>query len=306
MTRPKVLVLLAAFNGSKWIVGQIETILNQVNVDVDVVISDDGSTDDTRAQIARFAHDERVRTISPPVPTGSAAQNFLWLIRNTSASDHEFICLADQDDIWHEEKLFRGCSALIDRGAGGYSCAVTAFWRDGRETTLRQVDRLTISDFMFEGAGQGCTFVFSASFYRLLHAFFLQNTSQTASLHYHDWAIYALSRSWNVGWIFDPKPMMRYRQHGGNDTGARESLSGIRRRFGLIRNGWYLRQLLTISEICFAAAAADPVIAEWHGLLNQPRRFVRKIRVFLFCLKGGRRRPTDKAILLLAILAGWV
>jgi rhamnosyltransferase len=304
--RPKVLVLLAAFNGAEWIVEQIESILNQAGVDLDILVSDDGSTDVTVALLERFANDQRVRVTSPPVPTGSAAQNFLWLIRSTPADRYAYVALADQDDIWHQEKLIRGCSTLAGRGAAGYSCAVTAFWNDGNETTLHQVDMVTRSDFLFEGAGQGCTFVLTAAFYLRLRTFLLQHATQTEFLHFHDWAIYALSRSWKLAWIFDQKPMMRYRQHGSNDTGARATIDGITRRLALIRSGWYLRQLLAIAQICLAAAPADFAIAEWYGLLTRPRGLVRKYRIARFCCKGGRRRLVDNAILVGAVIAGWL
>jgi rhamnosyltransferase len=306
MNRPKVLVLLAAFNGSKWILEQAESILNQINVEIHLIISDDGSTDGTRAMIERLATDQRVRTISPPVPTGSAAQNFLWLIRSTPVDGYDFISFADQDDIWYADKIYRGCCALSKTAAKGYSSAVTAFWSDGRERTLAQVETLTSSDYMFEGAGQGSTFVLAGAFYSRLRAFLLEHTSQTKLLHYHDWAIYALSRSWKINWIFDHKPCLRYRQHGENDTGARTTLGGIGRRLGRIKNGWYLEQLRVIADICFAASPSDPVIAEWHELLARPRGFVRAWHIAGFCLRGGRRRLSDRVILLSAVIAGWI
>jgi glycosyltransferase involved in cell wall biosynthesis len=53
--RPKVLVLLAAFNGSDWIVEQIESILGQEGVDLSLLIGDDGSTDGTLAKLEGYA-----------------------------------------------------------------------------------------------------------------------------------------------------------------------------------------------------------------------------------------------------------
>jgi rhamnosyltransferase len=304
MNRPTVLVLMAAYNGAKWIQDQVQSILAQADVKVALVISDDGSTDRTRSLLDRFTLDERVTLSSPTSPTGSAAQNFLWLIRNRSAENFSFVAFADQDDLWDVDKLSRACEALGAGGAGGYSCAVTAWWSGGREVILSQLDRATESDFLFEGAGQGCTYVLTAAFYQRIRAFLIQNPALTASLHFHDWAIYALSRSWRIPWTFDPAPKMKYRQHGANDTGARASIGGIVRRFRLIKAGWYGRQIATIARICFAAAPADPVIAEWHGLLAAPVGLARWYRLARFCLRGGRRRLSDKTALLIAIVSG--
>jgi rhamnosyltransferase len=306
MIRPKVLVLLAAFNGSKWILEQVESILCQVNVDVHLIISDDGSTDGSRATIDRLSVDHRVQVVSPAVPTRSAAQNFLWLIRTTPADQYDFISFADQDDVWHEDRIFRGCSALNESSAQGYSSAVIAFWSDRRSSTLTQVETPTATDFLFEGAGQGCTYVLDQTFYRRLRAFFIHHKSETELLHYHDWAIYAVSRSWKLKWIFDQKPSLRYRQHAKNDTGARTSIGGVRRRLGRIKDGWYSQQLRTIANICLAASPGDPIISEWHDLLVQPYGFLRECRIAGFCLRGGRRRWSDNAILLSAVVAGWI
>jgi rhamnosyltransferase len=306
MNYPKVLVLMAAFNGSKWIREQVDTILNQVNVDVQLIVSDDGSTDDTSAIVERFAKDGRVCLVSTGAPTGSAAQNFLWLIRTISADGYDFVSFADQDDVWQQDKLHQGCSALIRTGAAGYSSAVTAFWSDGREKVLSQVATLTSSDFMFEGAGQGCTYVLTGVFYTKVRNFFLHRAAQTKYLHYHDWAIYALARSWNVAWSFDKKPSLRYRQHDSNDTGARTSIRGMRLRIDLIRSGWYARQLRAIADICVEASPADPAISDWRQLLGRSHGLLRACRIAAFCLRGGRRRFSDRIILLGSIFAGWI
>jgi rhamnosyltransferase len=306
MSRPKVLVLLAAYNGSRWIGEQIASILRQARVDLHLLIRDDRSSDATLIEIQKYAVDPRVSVVSAPAPSGSAAQNFMSLFRDTSADEYGFVALSDQDDIWNEQKLFRACSALTDAGASGYSCAVTAFWDGGRKAIMRQVDTTTESDFLFEGAGQGCTFVITSELYRRLRSFLLEHPAETASVHYHDWTLYALSRLWQVHWVFDRQPMMMYRQHGDNDTGARLSARGIQMRLGLIKSGWYTRQLSAVSRLCLAAAPSDPLIIEWDKLLSLPQGLVRRYRVLRFCMRGGRRRRSDNLMLLGAVIAGWV
>jgi rhamnosyltransferase len=227
-------------------------------------------------------------------------------MRSAPVDDHAFIALADQDDIWSKDKLRRACAALGNSGAGGYSCSTKAFWRDGSSTILRQAEKLTRSDFLFEGAGQGCTYVLTASFYAKVRDFLRLSFVDTSSLHYHDWAIYAMSRLWSVGWIFDQQPMLEYRQHGGNDTGARTSFTGVKKRIRRIKAGWYSGQLRAIAHLSIAAAPSNPIVAEWNELLEGENGIKGKLRTVLFCLKGGRRRRTDQIILLVAALAGWI
>ena len=306
MIQPTVLVLLAARNGAQWIVQQIETILNQQRVYVRLVVSDDGSSDDTLAKVRQFAADPRVSLVAPAVPTGSAAQNFIWLIRNSHAGEFDFVALADQDDIWHEDKLAVACSAMGAHDAAGYSCSVTAFWEDGRERVLTQKASTRELDFMFEGAGQGCTFVLQVAFFRRLQEFFRSNYEQVKSVHYHDWAIYALSRSWKLGWYFDAASMVKYRQHEWNDTGARLSRSGIAKRLRLIKSGWYRRQLSGISRICMIAAPTDKRIAEWNELLARDSSLHRTFKIARVCVMQGRRRTLDNVVLLAAVVGGWL
>src|SRR5258708_33906730 len=111
------------------------------------------------------------------------------MIRNTPIGASNFVALADQDDIWHEQKLARAVSALSESEASGYSCAVTAFWKSGREQTLLQISSQTKLDFLFEGAGQGCTFVLEANLFLRLEKFFRSNEISTRLLTYRDWAI---------------------------------------------------------------------------------------------------------------------
>jgi rhamnosyltransferase len=171
---------------------------------------------------------------------------------------------------------------------------------------LQQATTTTVSDYLFEGAGQGCTFVLSASFYTQLRKFIITHSELTRSLHYHDWAIYALARAWGQSWHFDQKPSMQYRQHGRNDTGARSSLRGIRRRLSLIRCGWYRAQLITIAQLCSVGAPENPTVANWLSIFSGTNGFQRKTQILNFCVHGGRRRKSDSIILWIAALIGWI
>lgn len=303
-----MLVLLACLNGQSWITEQLSSILTQEGVHTRIVIRDDGSTDLTLARIAEFGSDPRVTLVSGSAPTGSAAQNFLTLIRDTPADDCGFVAFSDQDDVWYGDKLARACRMLGETACAGYSSATLAIWRDGRgrTTLLRQASRTTAADFLFEGAGQGCTFVLRAQFYAEVRDFVIRHRSLTAAIHYHDWLVYALARAWDETWAFDPQPSVYYRQHGRNDTGARSRLSGLAKRLGLIRQRWYHCQLVAVARVCTAAAPANPVIASWTALLLAGSSWQRRLRVASFCLRNGRRKRKDRAALVFAALAGWL
>lgn len=304
---PRVLVLLAARNGAAWIQEQVLSILEQQAVRLHIVIQDDNSSDNTVSTVIPMtAADPRVELRTNTVSSGSAAQNFFSLIRSTDAPGFDFVALADQDDIWDASKLRTAIQVLKKAGAHAYSGAVTAFWSHGRSVTLEQCPEKTESDFLFEGAGQGCSFVITADFYSRLRNHFISNPGLTSAIHYHDWSIYALSRVWGLSWAFDPHPSMRYRQHDENDTGARTSLAGVLKRLVKIRNGWYQAQLLAIAKLCLEARPESEIVSRWLNLLSSPQTLRRRLNIALFCARGGRRRKSDNAMLVASALAGWI
>jgi rhamnosyltransferase len=303
---PKVLVLLAAFNGSNWIRDQLQSVLDQHGVDVQIAIRDDGSTDHTTAVVQQFLNGGRVELSIADTPTGSAAQNFFSLIRDTSTDGFDFVAFADQDDIWDRDKLSRACNSIRQGSAAGYSSPVVAFWSDGKEQILPQEDQTTAADFLFEGAGQGCTFVLAAGFFNRVRTFIADNQHLTRRVQFHDWATYALARTWGETWHFDATPTMRYRQHHDNQLGARSGMHGFSKRLHLLKSGWYKAQLLALADLCMAAAPGNPGLIEWQKLLQQPDSLKRRAKMARFCRQAGRRRKTDRIGLVIASIAGWI
>ena len=302
-----VLVLLAAYNGSQWIEQQIRSILEQTGVAVTIVARDDGSTDSTADILSKLAEGEpRIRAQRACKPSGSASQNFFSIILDSDASAYDFVALADQDDIWDRSKLKSAVEALDRADTPGYSSAVTAFWPSGRTHLLRQKNITTDGDFLFEGAGHGCTFVLTRWFYTDLRSFFAENTSLINKLHFHDWTIYALARSWGYGWTFDPVSTMQYRQHHQNDTGARASLNGVRSRVERVRYGWYRQQLTWMQTLCGIAAPSNVTIIKWGRIFHSKSALFRRFKVAFFCLLHSRRRSTDKLALAVFSILGWI
>lgn len=306
-SRPKVLVLLACYNGARWIGQQLESILAQEGVDLRIAVRDDGSSDATMSEIARFLADGRIDLWHDRQPTGSAAQNFLALIRNNPADEFDFVAFADQDDTWYPDKLATASRMLTHCCcAAGYSSSTVAAWPNGRTALLAHSTRVTPADFLFEGAGQGCTYVMRACFYAKMRAFAIRHRPLTESVRYHDWMVYALARSWGDSWLFDSSPSMRYRQHERNDTGARSGWTGLSRRLDRMRRGWYRDQLLAIASICAAAAPGNATVRRWTRVFLEGEDWRRKVRIAIFCLQGARRRRLDNVLIAAAALAGWL
>ena len=96
----RISVCLAAYNGSRYIAGQISSILPQMTDEDELIISDDGSTDETIAVVNRHA-DKRIKLIRNPIRLG-VIKNFEKCM---SLANNEFIFLADQDDEWAPDRV---------------------------------------------------------------------------------------------------------------------------------------------------------------------------------------------------------
>lgn len=292
---PRVLVLLAAFNGTAFLPAQMASILNQQAVAVQVLLSIDRSTDGTEAWAAQLAQqDARVSVLPTGAVFGSAAPNFFRLLREADLAGFEYVALADQDDLWHPDKLAHACQQLRQTGAAGYSSNVTAFWPDGRERLIDKAQPQQSWDFLFEGPGPGCTFVLKQPLALALQAWVRTHAGQLQPVGFHDWLIYAWARAQGYSWTIDAHPFMRYRQHADNQIGANAGLRSLLLRARRIANGWGLGQASLIASL--TGLDAHPFVAPWH----QGQR-LGLLRLALHA-RQCRRRRRDQVLFVLSCL----
>lgn len=99
----KVSILLATYNGEKYLKEQLESILNQEYRDFTLYISDDGSSDGTWEIISDYAlKDSRIKLFPKHDPNKSACRHFLFMLGNVQ-SDLYLFC--DQDDVWTSDHI---------------------------------------------------------------------------------------------------------------------------------------------------------------------------------------------------------
>lgn len=219
--QPKVCVLLAAYNGELYISEQIESILHQTDISVSLFISVDKCTDRTLEICQAYAEKyKNIYVLDYGVRYGSAGNNFFRLLTEVDFNNYDYISLADQDDIWLENKLEHSISFINSNNAQAVSTNVTAFWPNGKNVVINKAQPQTEYDFLFESPGPGCTFVLTKYAAEQLQNFLISVKSSLSKVHWHDWLIYAFCRSRNIPWMISPTPTMLYRQHGLNDTGA--------------------------------------------------------------------------------------
>jgi len=110
---PLVSVVVPVFNAEKYILSAIESALTQSIQNIEVIVVDDGSTDNTTNLIeATFGKDERLRIIHLGKNWGGPA-----VARNTGILDSKagVIATLDADDFWHHRKLEKQLSLINER-----------------------------------------------------------------------------------------------------------------------------------------------------------------------------------------------
>ncbi len=287
---PKVAVLLAAYNGEKWIEEQVVSILNQKHVNVTLYISVDLSVDNTFDLVEKMGLDHsNIITLHYGGHYGSAAANFFRLIDDIDFSCYDYIAFSDQDDIWLDMKLERAVLKLGVSECAAYSSDATAFWPDGKERLLKKSYKQCKYDHFFESPGPGCTFVFKSSVLQGFQLDFKSISHFSAQVTTnHDWYLYAYVRQKGLTWYIDDCPTIRYRQHSNNVMGVNSGIKNYVSRIKMVRSQWYRKQVEVVVE-SFAPELK-------HKLLN---------RFFLiFNFHKLRRRPRDRIALLFMLLFG--
>lgn len=247
---PKVAVLLAAYNGMKWIEEQVNSILNQQDVDVSLFISVDLSTDGTDQWVKKLAgKDSRVAMLPYGERFGGAGPNFFRLIRDVDFSGFDAVSFADQDDIWFADKLQRSYSFIETKQCDVYSSNVIAFWPNGKQFLINKAQAQKKFDHFFEAAGPGCTYVFNTESALALKYFLIDRAETINSVALHDWLAYAFCRDRGYVWFIDKEPSLLYRQHANNQVGVNKGLSAYRKRLDMLTSQWYRLQVEAIAEI---------------------------------------------------------
>lgn len=97
----KIDILLATYNGEKYLKEQIESILNQTYKNIQIIISDDCSKDRTKDILKEYESNEKIKVFYQEKNLGYV-KNFEFLLKQVESNIY---MLSDQDDVWKKEKV---------------------------------------------------------------------------------------------------------------------------------------------------------------------------------------------------------
>lgn len=136
---PLVSVIITAYNASRWIAETISSVIAQDFNEYEIIVVNDGSTDDTEAVVSRFG--EKVQCIRKPNGGQPSARNV-----GIRAARGKYLAFVDADDLWTKDKLRLQVELLeATDTAWAYSDAFAVDGRSGRtlykfSRRLRQYD----------------------------------------------------------------------------------------------------------------------------------------------------------------------
>lgn len=258
----KVTVLMSTYNGQKYLREQIDSILKQENVDVSILIRDDGSKDRSFDILSEYAEKYPNIEIIQGKNLGFA-ESFMNLVykANEYSSDTEYFAFSDQDDIWLPDKLdsaIRRLESIATSKMRLYFSNTLAvdenlnpLFKTHSESTLRLDKTASLIRYFI----LGCTMVFDKN---VVH--FIANHKPVKQVLMHDLWIHQTCAFFGKI-IYDDEPHILYRQHSSNAAGVGFSkMERLRRLKNSFRS--YERRH-------FREFNAQNILATYGDLLNE-------------------------------------
>jgi glycosyltransferase involved in cell wall biosynthesis len=146
--RPLVSVVIPTRDRQSLLLRAVDSVLQQSERDLELIIVDDASSDDTAAFLARLMRrDERVRTVRNAHPGGAAAARN----QGIALGRGQWIAFLDDDDEWMPEKLQRQLQLLQSTpSAVACSCNFVMRFSSGRSKLVRVAPNATLQQLLFE------------------------------------------------------------------------------------------------------------------------------------------------------------
>lgn len=220
--KEKVDILLATYNGEKYLKELIDSILNQTYKNIKLIISDDCSKDSTRKILEEYEkQDERVEVYYQPQNLGYV-KNFEFLLKQVKGN---LYMLADQDDVWLPEKIEKSVETLERENADLVFGDLEVVDKDLKTIYPSFNDFMLLSrkikkyiksyklNYLYNCV-TGCTVIAKSKFISKL----LPIPANSKYFIHDHWLGIMMSIYGKVAYM--PEKYIKYRQHGNNQVGT--------------------------------------------------------------------------------------
>lgn len=214
----RVLILLATYNGREYLQEQLDSLYAQKNVEIKILVRDDGSTDLTQNILKENAKSHSL--IWYQGEHKNVQDGFFELMQRASKMQYEYIAFCDQDDVWDNDKLSIAIKKIkeksVNKGLVLYYSGQRLvdsnlqFIENHKLNSKRSLQtRFVLSDFA------GCTGVFNKQLLEEVVKF------KPDYMLMHDTWVLRVCLCLGGTVIVDSEPRMSYRQHQNNTVGLK-------------------------------------------------------------------------------------
>lgn len=237
-----VAIVMAAYNGEKFIGEQIESILSSTYQDFELFIYDDGSKDNTLAILRSFEQQNpnKVHVFQNESNLGLVL-NFLQAVNRTTM-DYTMFC--DQDDVWKPNKIALSLKRMRHMEAQISKCTPLAVFTDAvivdQDLNVLKHSffcsnhlnpwKTDLPHILMENKLIGCTIMINGALRKVLQSYPLPSNAK-----FHDWWVALIAASMGkIGYVCEGTIL--YRQHGGNVVGGADFVSYLKNRMSSLNN----------------------------------------------------------------------
>lgn len=293
---------MSTYNGAKYLREQIESLLSQT-IKVEILVRDDGSTDSTQQILDDYAK-RGILTWYKGENLGPG-KSFFDLVQKAPVAD--YYAFADQDDIWHKEKIQKAIEMLavysntIPSLYCGDYIPVDSMLRPIQIKKQAKAITPSLGSALVECIAPGCTFVFN---YKTLEMF---RQYKNNFIYAHDWDLYRIFMAVGGNLIYDVNAYILYRQHNNNVVGIQQCMIGKwLHRLNNYRNSLYRRRCSSTAKYIkhvYGQVIPKYNMAQLDILIGIPEKWICRFR--FICSKNFRRSNIiDNSVFKLLALIG--
>lgn len=283
-------ILLSTYNGEKYLREQLDSFINQKNINLRVLIRDDGSEDGTVEILREYQEKFGFEVVyGKNIGVNSSIYELLKLADKSV----DYFAISDQDDYWHDEKLFAGVQKLelLDNSIPllyGSRISITdellnhIFYSD----ELRR--NVSLYNAMTQNVLPGHTQIFNNTLRELVL------TAPIDDVIVIDWWLYLIAAGTGTV-IYDERAFAKHRQHGNNAIGyQRHGIRTMVNRIKRLRRG----QANAISKqihsfyLCFFRLIKEEYKKELMLYLGSLSSFPKRLR-YIINAKAYRQTPFE-------------
>ena len=271
--KPSITVLLSTYNGERYLREQLDSIFSQVDVEVHLVVRDDGSKDHTIEILKEYAEKYPYVTILEEDNCGCEA-SFEKLGQYVYMNCHtDYYAYADQDDVWYADKLWKSIQTIEKESLPALYCCNQMITDEKLNPLHLMLDDnnyeriCEVQEINYFKNRHGCTMVWNQELMEVLGS---ANHDASYTPIHDKWMTLLARCSGKV--IIDKEPLQYYRVHNSNASGYATGA------FSRLKKGIKLYLLRDNQSHLYAKDCLDsvnPINSESKGI-----RFVQDIKEY--------------------------